>query len=79
MIFWNFLQKQILGMQWLHSLVGSVLTALGLDTATRLGGSIHFFLYDIVKITISLRKGAKKSSADSMVSVQIPWLPCWAQ
>ena len=54
MIFWNFLQKQILGMQWLHSLVGNGLTALGLDTATRLGGSIHFFLYDIVKITILL-------------------------
>ena len=54
MVFWNFLQTQILGMKWLHELVGNGLTALGLDTATRLGGSIHFFLYDIVKITILL-------------------------
>lgn len=54
MVFWNFLQKQILGMKWLHDLVGNGLASLGLDTATRLGGSIHFFLYDIVKITILL-------------------------
>lgn len=54
MAFWNFLQKQILGMTWLHDLVGSGLTGLGLDISTRLGGSIHFFLYDIVKITILL-------------------------
>lgn len=54
MAVWNFVQKQLLGMQWLHTLVGSGLTALGLDTATRLGGSIHFFLYDIIKITLLL-------------------------
>ena len=51
---WNFLQKQIFGMQWLHTLVGNGLTMLGLDTASRTGGSIHFFLYDIVKITLLL-------------------------
>lgn len=54
MVFWNFLQTQILGMKWLHELVGNGLTSLGLDITTRLGGSIHFFLYDIVKITILL-------------------------
>lgn len=54
MTVWNFLQTQILGMKWLHDLVGSGLTALGLDISTRLGGSVHFFLYDIVKITILL-------------------------
>lgn len=54
MVFWNFLQKQILGMKWLHDLVGNGLTVLGLDITTRLGGSIHFFLYDIVKITLLL-------------------------
>ena len=54
MEFWNFLQKQVLGMKWLHDLTGTGLTALGLDTATRLGGSIHFFLYDIIKITLLL-------------------------
>ena len=54
MTLWNFLQKQILGMQWLRDLTGSGLTAIGLNTATRIGGSIHFFLYDIIKITILL-------------------------
>lgn len=51
---WSFFQKQILGMKWLHDLMGSLLTRLGLDTATRMGGSLHFFLYDIIKITILL-------------------------
>ena len=51
---WDFLQKQILGMQWLHELTGTALTAIGLDISTRLGGSLHFFLYDVVKITLLL-------------------------
>ena len=50
MALWNFLQTQVLGMRWLHDLVGSLLSMAGLDIATRLGGSLHFFLYDIVKI-----------------------------
>ena len=54
MSLWRFLQKQILGMQWLHDLVGSLLTGIGLDISTRLGGSLHFFLYDVVKITLLL-------------------------
>lgn len=54
MALWNFLQKQVFGMQWLHSLTGNGLAALGLDTTTHLGGSLHFFLYDIVKISILL-------------------------
>ena len=51
---WNFLQKQVLGMQWLHDLAGSALTGMGLDISSRMGGSLHFFLYDTVKITILL-------------------------
>ena len=54
MTLWNFLQKQVLGMQWLHDLAGDLLTGAGLDITTRLGGSLHFFLYDVVKITILL-------------------------
>lgn len=54
MAFWNFLQKQILGMQWLHALTGSFLARLGLDISTRIGGSLHFFLYDVIKISILL-------------------------
>ena len=51
---WNFLQKQILGMQWLHDFVGNLLARAGLDLSTRLGGSLHFFIYDVIKITILL-------------------------
>ena len=54
MVLWDFLQKQVFGMQWLHTLVGNGLTALGLDTGSRMGGSLHFFLYDIIKITLLL-------------------------
>lgn len=41
-------------MKWLNSLIGSVLTGFGLDTNTRIGGSILFFIYDVLKITILL-------------------------
>ncbi|MGO5160839.1 MULTISPECIES: permease [unclassified Bilifractor] len=51
---WSFLQNQILGMKWLNSLIGSVLKGFGLDTNTRIGGSILFFIYDVLKITILL-------------------------
>jgi uncharacterized membrane protein YraQ (UPF0718 family) len=49
-----FLQNQVLGMAWLNQLVGKGLGALGLDVSGRLGGSLQFFLYDVVKITILL-------------------------
>lgn len=51
---WNFFQGQILGMKWLHDITGNLLTRIGLDVSTRTGGSLHFFLYDIVKIAILL-------------------------
>ena len=51
---WLFIQNQIFGMRWLHELMGNALEALGLDTASRIGGSIHFFVYDIIKITVLL-------------------------
>lgn len=50
----KFIQDQILGMKWLSALIGRALSARGLDLASRWGGSIHFFLYDVVKITILL-------------------------
>ena len=50
----SFIQNQILGMQWLKTLIGKMLTAFGLDIESRIGGSIHFFLYDVIKITILL-------------------------
>ena len=51
---WNFIQNQILGMKWLNAVIGKVLAALGLDAASRWGGSIQFFLYDVIKITVLL-------------------------
>ena len=51
---WDFFQVQILGMKWLDGLIGSGLSAVGLDTSTRLIGSIAFFLYDVIKITVLL-------------------------
>jgi len=51
---WSFIQNQILGMKWLNAVIGSLLSALGLDVASRWGGSVQFFLYDVIKITILL-------------------------
>lgn len=51
---WNFIQYQILGMKWLNGLVGSALTALGVDVTGRVGSSVHFFFYDVAKIVILL-------------------------
>ena len=47
---WAVIQNQVLGMKWLNAVIGSGLSALGLDTASRWGGSIQFFLYDVIKI-----------------------------
>lgn len=51
---WRFFQDQILGMQWLNEWIGNVLSLLGLDINGRLGGSVQFFLYDVIKITVLL-------------------------
>lgn len=51
---WQFIQDEVLGMKWLNRLIGSGLTSLGLDLDSRLGGSVQFFLYDVIKITILL-------------------------
>lgn len=51
---WQFLQDQLLGMKWLNEVIGSGLSALGLDLNGRLGGSVQFFLYDVIKITVLL-------------------------
>lgn len=51
---WDFIQNQILGMKWLNGLVQNFLTLLGIDVTSRLGGSISFFIYDVIKISILL-------------------------
>ena len=49
-----FIQDQVLGMKWLNTAIEELLRALGMDVGTRLGGSILFFIYDVIKITILL-------------------------
>lgn len=51
---WEFIQDQILGMKWMSTLIGNLLEKIGLDTSSRMGGSVQFFLYDVLKITILL-------------------------
>ena len=50
----TFIQNQILGMKWLNALIGSLLSAIGLDTPSRIGSSVQFFIYDVIKITLLL-------------------------
>ena len=51
---WDFFQTEVLGMQWLNRLIGSIVEAIGLDPASRIGGSIQFFFYDTIKIMVLL-------------------------
>ena len=51
---WLFIQDQILGMKWLNALIGNAISAIGLNPASRWGGSVQFFIYDVIKITILL-------------------------
>ncbi len=50
----SLIQDQILGMRWLNQGIGLLLEKLGLDATSRWGGSVHFFLYDVIKITVLL-------------------------
>ena len=51
----SWMNEQLLRMQWLHDLVRLLVEqGLGLDMASRLGGSVHFFIYDVIKIFILL-------------------------
>ena len=51
---WNFFQNEVLGMNWLNDLIGHLLNTCGLDITSKIGGSIHFFLYDTIKIMLLL-------------------------
>ncbi len=51
---WQFIQKEILGMNWLNRLTEKLLNMSGTDTSGKFGGSIHFFIYDTIKIMILL-------------------------
>lgn len=51
---WDFIQNQVLGMQWLNQLTGKGLSAMGFDLNSRWVASAQFFIYDVIKITVLL-------------------------
>ena len=50
----GWMNDHLLRMVWLNDLVGQGVAAMGLDPASRLGGSVQFFVYDVIKIFILL-------------------------
>ena len=50
----EFIQKQVLGMNWINDSVGIFLNYIGLNTTEKIGGSLQFFIYDVIKISILL-------------------------
>lgn len=50
----SFIMDQVLGMKWLNKLIAALLTAIGVDVESKIGGSLLFFFYDVLKITILL-------------------------
>lgn len=55
MAIFGFINDQLLKMTWLSDIVKALVeNVFGLDVSGRLGGSIHFFIYDVIKIFILL-------------------------
>ncbi len=55
MIVLRFLNNQILKMNWLYDLIKMLVeNVFGLDMKSKLGGILHFFIYDTIKIFILL-------------------------
>lgn len=55
MTIFSFINQQLLKMEWLSDLVATfVESVLKLDMDSRVGGSVHFFIYDVIKIFILL-------------------------
>lgn len=51
----SWLNAQLLKMTWLSELVRLLVEKVfGLSVETRVGGSVHFFIYDVIKIFILL-------------------------
>lgn len=54
-VIFSWLNTQLLKMQWLWDLVKLLVEKVfGLSIESRIGGSIHFFIYDVIKIFILL-------------------------
>ena len=90
---WDFFQNEVLGMKWLSRLIGSAVEACGLAPAGKVGGSIQFFFYDVVKIMVLLGvliliisyiqsyfpPERTKKMAGFMASAQTALRPFWAR
>ena len=50
----DFFMQEVLGMHWLSELVWQVLVDMGASQASPVWGSVHFFIYDTIKISILL-------------------------
>ena len=51
----EWLNNQLLKMEWLSDLISHLVeNVFRLDTSERIGGSLHFFIYDVLKIFILL-------------------------
>ncbi len=51
---WLFFQNEILGMQWLYRLLSDLVVIVGGDLGNPVWASIHFFVYDVIKIVVLL-------------------------
>lgn len=55
MIVFEWINNQVLKMEWLSNLVNLLVSnVFGLDLSSKIGGSVHFFIYDTIKIFILL-------------------------
>lgn len=55
MFIFEWLNNQLLKMEWLSNLIKLLVeNVFGLSTQERLGGSLHFFIYDVIKIFVLL-------------------------
>lgn len=55
MVIFDWINSQLLRMEWLSNLVRLLVeNVFGLSMQERLGGSVHFFIYDVIKIFILL-------------------------
>jgi len=50
----EWINDQLLRMVWLNDLIGLAVSAVGLDPASRVGGSLQFFVFDVIKIFLLL-------------------------
>ena len=53
-MFFDFINDQVFRMKWLYSFVSYILGLFGLNSDEGIGSIIHFFIYDMVKITLLL-------------------------